>query len=576
MSFSTTANGADSKDIRSDDKPTVTQGEYDGGAATHSSRAAHPTQRFSPLAIVGLAYSILNSWVAMAGSLSVVLPSGGPSAMLWGLIVSTIGTFCITATMAEVAAVWVSPGGPCHHAYLLAPPRYKRSLSFVAGWSNTAGWWAITATACSIAGQYVTGIISLLNPGYVLQRWHQFLVYVVWSVGAWTINVFGSMLLDPLNRFSIFWSMAGALVICVVCLARTGTGPSRFQSGDFVFRQLVNRTGYPNGVAWMLGLLQSDFGLTASDGVLHIVEEMPRPHINAPRAMLLAVAIGASSSFIVLIVLLFVLTDLDAVIESGSGPLLQIIYQATRNSGAAVTLLMFPLISMGIAATGQLCAASRQTHTFAMDGGLPFSRFLSREASPRLGGVPWTALSLTTALVIIFGFVYLGSSSALNAILSSSVVTLEVSYAIPAALLLIRGRGVLDADLDEALTTDSDVGAVLAKERSQRGRKRRHFNLGPFGYAVNFGAVIFCVVTIVFFLLPPEVPVTASNMNYTSVVVALVMGAAGLTWIINGNEFEGPTGLRETLSKLNARTGMHQADAVADASSSAGEKGEGR
>ncbi|CAD6961428.1 unnamed protein product [Tilletia laevis] len=65
MSFSTTANGADSKDIRSDDKPTVTQGEYDGGAATHSSRAAHPTQRFSPLAIVGLAYSILNSWVAM-------------------------------------------------------------------------------------------------------------------------------------------------------------------------------------------------------------------------------------------------------------------------------------------------------------------------------------------------------------------------------------------------------------------------------------------------------------------------------------------------------------------------------
>ncbi|CAD6928494.1 unnamed protein product [Tilletia controversa] len=65
MSSSTTANGADSKDIRSDDKPTVTQGEYDDGAATHSSRAAHPTQRFSPLAIVGLAYSILNSWVAM-------------------------------------------------------------------------------------------------------------------------------------------------------------------------------------------------------------------------------------------------------------------------------------------------------------------------------------------------------------------------------------------------------------------------------------------------------------------------------------------------------------------------------
>ncbi|CAD6903649.1 unnamed protein product [Tilletia controversa] len=258
MSSSTTANGADSKDIRSDDKPTVTQGEYDDGAATHSSRAAHPTQRFSPLAIVGLAYSILNSWVCRHGSsLSVVLPSGGPSAMLWALIVSTIGTFCITATMAEVAAVWVSPGGPYHHTYLFAPPRSKRSLSFAAGCSNTAGWWAITATASSIGGEHVTGIISLLNPAYVLQRWHH-----------------------PGSQGPLAFSQA----------------TSSF--GSWRIERVANRIGHPAGVVWMLGLVQSDFGLPASDGVLHIVEEMPCPHINAPRAMLLAVAIGASSSFI--------------------------------------------------------------------------------------------------------------------------------------------------------------------------------------------------------------------------------------------------------------------------------------
>ncbi|KAE8209862.1 hypothetical protein CF327_g6200 [Tilletia walkeri] len=554
MSSPTTAQQSESN---ASEKANVTQGEYGTVVAGHSSRA-HPPERFSPLAIVGLAYSILNSWVAMAGSLSVVLPSGGPSAMLWGLIASTIGTFCITATMAEVAAVYVTPGGPYHHAYLLAPPRWKRSLSFIAGWWNTAGWWALTATASSIAGQYITGIISLLHPSYTLQRWHEFLVYVVWSIGGWAINVFGSMLLDPFNRFSIFWSMAGAFVICVVCLARASSGPSRYQSGDFVFRALVNRTGWPDGVAWLLGLLQSAFGLTASDGVLHIVEEMPRPHINAPRAMLLAVAIGSSSSFIVLVILLFVLNDLDAVIESGSGPLLQIIYQATRNRAAAVSLLMFPLISMCFAAIGILCAASRQTHTFAMDGGLPFSRFLSREASPKLGGVPWAALTLTTSLVIIFGCIYLGNSSALNAILSSSVVGLQISYAIPAAILLVRGRGVLDADLDETLATDPDVGAVLAEERKQRGKRRRPFDMGIFGYAINATAVAFCVVTIVFFLLPPELPVTAGNMNYTSAVIGVVIFAAALTWIINGDKFEGPVGLRETLLKLNAGAVVHR------------------
>ncbi|KAK0517683.1 hypothetical protein OC835_008084, partial [Tilletia horrida] len=126
------------------EKPQVSvssteNGEIEPHSGHDHARHAHSPERFSPLAIVGLAYSILNSWVAMAGSLSVVLPSGGPSAMLWGLIVSTIGTLCIAATMAEVAAVFVSPGGPYHHAYLLAPPRWKKSISFIGGWWNTAG-----------------------------------------------------------------------------------------------------------------------------------------------------------------------------------------------------------------------------------------------------------------------------------------------------------------------------------------------------------------------------------------------------------------------------------------------------
>ena len=35
-----------------------------------------------------------------------------------------------------------------------------------------------------------------------------------------------------------------------------------------------------------------------------MVEEMPQPHINAPKAMVLAVIIGSSSSFVFLIALL--------------------------------------------------------------------------------------------------------------------------------------------------------------------------------------------------------------------------------------------------------------------------------
>lgn len=141
---------------------------------------------------------------------------------------------------------------------------------------------------------------------------------------------------------------------------------------------------------------------------------------------------------------MFTLNDIDAVISSPSGALLQIFYQATNSKAGAVCLLMFPVVSMAFATQGILTTSSRMTYAFARDSGsfasplisfafdqyssegLPFSTFFSR-VNPKLQ-VPVQALGLSTAFVVIFGCVYLGSSSALNAILSSSVIFLNCSY----------------------------------------------------------------------------------------------------------------------------------------------------
>ena len=77
------------------------------------------------------------------------------------------------------------------------------------------------------------------------------------------------------------------------------------------------------------------------------------------------------------------------------------------------------------------------------DGGLPASRFFAK-VHPTLQ-LPLNALYLTTALVVIFGCIFLGSSSAFNAIISASVVALGVSYAIPPAINCSRGRKMLPA-----------------------------------------------------------------------------------------------------------------------------------
>lgn len=87
---------------------------------------------------------------------------------------------------------------------------------------------------------------------------------------------------------------------------------------------------------------------------------------------------------------------------------------------------------MAFTAQALMTASSRMSYAFARDRGLPFSRIF---AIMHRSGVPVNSVLLTTACVVVFGCIYLGSDTALNAILSSSVVFLNISYSIPSALL---------------------------------------------------------------------------------------------------------------------------------------------
>ena len=96
------------------------------------------------------------------------------------------------------------------------------------------------------------------------------------------------------------------------------------------------------------------------------------------------------------------------------------------------------------------------------------------------------AVSMSRYLVKHDGL-FLGSSSAFNALISASVVALGVSYAIPVAINLCRGRKSLGP---------------------------RAFALPePLGWAANILGVAYTIITTVLFLFPPELPVTPSNMS---------------------------------------------------------------
>lgn len=75
------------------------------------------------------------------------------------------------------------------------------------------------------------------------------------------------------------------------------------------------------------------------------------------------------------------------------------------------------------------------------DGGLPASRFFAK-VHPTLK-LPLNALILTVIVVIIFGCLFLASTSVSNAIISAAVVALDLSYAMPILVNCLQGRKAL-------------------------------------------------------------------------------------------------------------------------------------
>ncbi|KAI0137522.1 amino acid permease [Xylariales sp. AK1849] len=483
----------------------------DAVALEHLGHKQELKRNFSMISMLGLAFAILNTWTALAASITLALPSGGPSAVIWGLIVAGVCNLCLAASLGEFLSAYPTAGGQYHWAAIVSWKGWSRGISYVTGWINTSGWVALTATGGLLGSTFVINIISLFNPNYESKAWHQFLIYIAFTLAALVINAFATRLLPLITQAAFIWSLAGFVIISITILACKAP---TYQSGEFVYGSFINQVGWPDGLAWLLGLLQGAFALTGFDGVVHMIEEIPEPHIQGPRIMVYCIGIGMGSGFVFLSCLLFCINNLDDVIDSAAGPLLQIFMDATNNKAGSTCLLMFPLVCMLFTTTSIMATSSRMSYAFARDRGLPFSSVFAK-VHPTLD-VPLNALIWTTAWVVIFGCILLGSDSTFSAITAASVVALGVTYAIPPSINCLRGRKMLPDD--------------------------RAFKLPEIvGWIFNLVGIAWTILTTVLFVFPPELPVDSQNMNYCIVAFGVILLIAGLTWIFDGRKhYVGP------------------------------------
>jgi amino acid transporter len=79
--------------------------------------------------------------------------------------------------------------------------------------------------------------------------------------------------------------------------------------------------------------------------------------------------------------------------------------------------------------------------------------------------------------------------------------------------------------------------------RLRRGEdfKRGPWHLGRWSYVVGWTAVVWVVIITILFLLPQLGPITWKTFNYSIVAVAVVLGFAGIYWLVSARKwFTGP------------------------------------
>ncbi|KAH7384377.1 amino acid/polyamine transporter I [Phaeosphaeria sp. MPI-PUGE-AT-0046c] len=466
-------------------------------------------RRFNFFTLLGLSITLVCSWEAFGSALGISMIAGGPSSVVYGLMFTFAGTLALSASVAEMASICPISGAQMHWTYMFAPKE-----------------WRIVATSTSLcfllAGQ-LQGLIKLNNPEYILERWHTTLIMWAIILVSYVQHIWTIRFLPKLQLFTGVLHFLTFFVLVVVMLVM-----GRNSTADFVFTGFVNQTGWKSdGVSWFVGLLPAIWTFNGFDGAIHLSEETEHSAHAIPKVIMYSILVNGPMTWIFGVLCLFSISDFSAVLATPTGyPLVEILQQATRGrAGATVIYSLILTITFG-AMFADIASVSRLTWAFARDNGLPFSTYFKRiETNER---IPVRAVKLLCAVMVLLSLINIGSTVALNAILSLATMSLYISYIIPIFCLISMRLRVKDK------VYNSTAGyAEVSEDRLVFGP----WNLGKWGMLINVCAVTYATLLLPFMSLPTSLPLTYSTMNYAGPIVLLVLSFASVDYLVRGRKF---------------------------------------
>ena len=445
----------------------------------------------------------------------------------WPLV--TVFVVIVALGMAELASAYPTAGGLYYWASKLGGPGW----GWFTGWFNLIGQVAVTA---GIDYGLAVSVDVLLNAwfpsvpatlGSVLSidpatQWTTLLIYGVVLLLHGALNIFGVLLVARLNDVSVWWHIAGVLLIgggvVVAALASQQFGGGNFaahvtaqplNSAGALFSAdpKFNASGFPTWYAFLLGLLLAQYTYTGYDASAHMTEETVGAATRAPWGVVMSVVVSAVAGYIVLMGLLAAAPDL----VKAAGYINPVLYILESRLGFALGTILFA-VAVGaqfFCGMSSITTNSRMIYAFARDGAVPYSNLWHHLDS---GRTPRNAIILAAVGAFVLAIPTVFNFAAYVAITSIAVIGLYISYVIP---IFLR----------------------LRVKNFERGP----WHLGAWSRPIGIISILWVVFISVLFMLPTINPVTLVTFNYTPVVVLGTLIILVVWWMVSVRHwFKGP------------------------------------
>ncbi|HVE70321.1 MAG TPA: amino acid permease [Thermoanaerobaculia bacterium] len=447
---------------------------------------------FSNFAVSFSIISILTGAVLLYGY---GLKFAGPIVNSVGWPIVSLFTLAVAASMAEIASAYPTAGGLYYWSLKLG----GRGWGWLTAWLNMIGQVTITGGINIAAAIYLVGAATRifgLSGDYLTNWYFQLAVMIAILIPQVGINVYGIRLTARLSDVSVWWHIAGVLLI-TIALTAFGT---HHNSGAFLFSYAPAVNAYdasstltvselstpsplfrifpaladlyraaPAALMFVLALLQAQWTYTGYDASAHIAEETRMARKNSAWGIFLSVAVSAVVGYAMLMVLTWCIPDGD--VAKTAADAYPVLYIIDRNLTPFLANLIAVIIggAMWLCGLASVTSMGRMWYAFARDGAMPGSRMLSRVSA---NGTPLNAIVVTSILSVLV-CVY---AAAFFVVTSISTITLYLAYVIPIALNL----------------------------RNRLPRESAVWSLGRFGPAINVIAILWCAFIVVIFVLPPN------------------------------------------------------------------------